>query len=109
MPIYEYQCSSCEYEFEMLQGISEAALVECPQCRAAELRLKLSAAAFHLKGTGWYETDFKNKDKKKDSKDAKSEKANTESESKSEDSPKVKEKSSKVKESSSSSASDSTA
>ena len=72
MPIYEYECRSCNCEFEKLQGISEAALVDCPRCEQPHLRLKLTAAAFHLKGTGWYETDFKGTDKKKtDSKESK--------------------------------------
>lgn len=64
MPIYEYACQSCGYEFETLQKISEAPLVDCPSCGAAELRKKVSAARFRLKGGGWYETDFKSGDKK---------------------------------------------
>ena len=64
MPIYEYACRSCEHEFETLQKISEAPLVDCPSCGAAELRKKVSAARFRLKGGGWYETDFKSGDKK---------------------------------------------
>lgn len=64
VPIYEYACKACEHEFETLQKISEAPLVECPQCGEAELRKKVSAAAFRLKGGGWYETDFKSGDKK---------------------------------------------
>ena len=64
MPIYEYACRSCGYEFETLQKISEAPLVDCPSCGAAELKKKVSAARFRLKGGGWYETDFKSGDKK---------------------------------------------
>ncbi len=64
MPIYEYACKACEHEFETLQKISDAPLVDCPQCGEAELRKKVSAAAFRLKGGGWYETDFKSGDKK---------------------------------------------
>ena len=64
MPIYEYACRACEHEFETLQKISEAPLVDCPACGAAELRKKVSAARFRLKGGGWYETDFKSGDKK---------------------------------------------
>ena len=66
MPIYEYICTSCGHEFEILQGIKEAQLSDCPACRESKLQKKLSAAAFHLKGTGWYETDFKNSGKPKD-------------------------------------------
>ena len=64
MPIYEYACRSCGHEFETLQKISEPPLVDCPACGAAELRKKVSAARFRLKGGGWYETDFKSGDKK---------------------------------------------
>ncbi len=69
MPIYPYMCGSCSYEFDRLQKISDDVLKVCPECGADSLRRKLTAAAFHLKGTGWYETDFKNKDKKGDGKD----------------------------------------
>ncbi len=64
MPIYEYSCKACEHEFETLQRVRDAPLVDCPQCGAAELRKKVSVAAFRLKGGGWYETDFKSGDKK---------------------------------------------
>jgi putative FmdB family regulatory protein len=64
MPIYEYRCEACGHELEVLQGISEAVLEDCPSCGKSALRKLVSAAAFRLKGTGWYETDFKNKDKK---------------------------------------------
>jgi len=60
MPIYEYQCSACGHELEALQKMSDDALVYCPECHAETLKKKISAAAFQLKGSGWYETDFKN-------------------------------------------------
>ena len=65
MPIYEYECGQCDHHLEALQKISEAPLVYCPECGEAGLRKKVSAAAFRLKGTGWYETDFKNDNKEK--------------------------------------------
>ena len=65
MPFYEYSCESCGHELEVLQRLSAEPLVDCPACSAAALRKKVSAAAFRLKGTGWYETDFKTGDKKK--------------------------------------------
>ena len=64
MPIYEYQCQKCGNELEALQKISDDPLTECPECGAQELKKKISAAAFRLKGGGWYETDFKTGDKK---------------------------------------------
>ena len=64
MPIYEYQCQSCQHELEALQKISDSPLRECPSCGDDELRKKVSAVAFRLKGGGWYETDFKTGDKK---------------------------------------------
>ena len=64
MPIYEYQCQACEAELEALQKMSDEPLVECPSCHKPELKKKISAAAFRLKGGGWYETDFKTGNKK---------------------------------------------
>jgi len=63
MPIYEYQCQACGHHFEAIQRISDSPLKDCPSCEAPQVRKLVSAAAFHLKGTGWYETDFKNKGK----------------------------------------------
>jgi putative FmdB family regulatory protein len=65
MPIYEYQCQACQHEHEALQKMSDPALKDCPQCGAAALVKKISAAGFRLKGGGWYETDFKGSGKKK--------------------------------------------
>jgi putative FmdB family regulatory protein len=59
MPIYEYRCQSCGHELEKLQRMSDAALTDCPECGKSELKRLVSAAAFRLKGGGWYETDFK--------------------------------------------------
>ena len=69
MPIYEYKCDQCGHHLEALQKISEEPLIYCPECGDAALRKQVSAAAFRLKGTGWYETDFKGdgKEKKKES------------------------------------------
>jgi putative FmdB family regulatory protein len=60
MPIYEYRCSSCGNEHEVLQKISEPLLTTCPTCRKDTLTKLVSAAGFQLKGSGWYATDFKN-------------------------------------------------
>ena len=64
MPIYEYRCESCGHELEALQKISDDALVVCPDCGQTALKKLLSAGGFRLKGSGWYETDFKRGGKK---------------------------------------------
>ena len=64
MPIYEYACGSCEHRFETIQRASGEPLRDCPECGDAALRKLLSAPVFRLKGSGWYETDFKTKDKR---------------------------------------------
>ncbi|MDP6531366.1 MAG: zinc ribbon domain-containing protein [Arenicellales bacterium] len=66
MPIYEYQCDQCGHHLEVLQKIADEPLVYCPECGDASLHKQVSAAAFRLKGTGWYETDFKHSGKDKD-------------------------------------------
>lgn len=65
MPIYEYQCQDCGHELEKLQKMSDDPIKDCPACGKPQLIKKVSAAGFRLKGTGWYETDFKNKTPKK--------------------------------------------
>ena len=76
MPIYEYQCESCGAGLEMLQKLSDPALKLCPECGKESLKKKISATSFRLKGTGWYETDFKTGNKKHGTgeKDSKSDK-----------------------------------
>lgn len=64
MPIYEYQCQSCGHQLEKLQRLNDPDLTDCPDCGAAALNRLVSAAAFRLKGSGWYETDFKKDGKK---------------------------------------------
>ena len=59
MPIYEYRCTSCGHEKEVLQKLSDRPLTECPACGKSTLAKLVSAAGFHLKGSGWYATDFK--------------------------------------------------
>ncbi len=73
MPIYEYECRACGDRHEFIQKFSAAPKRTCPACGARKLKRLVSAAAFHLKGNGWYVTDFRDKDKKKgDGKDDKS-------------------------------------
>ena len=64
MPIYEYQCAACGHQLETIQKFSDAPLTECPACNKAELKKQISAPAFRLNGSGWYETDFKTGNKK---------------------------------------------
>ena len=63
MPIYEYQCQECGHKLEAMQRITEDPLKTCPSCSKDRLKKLISKVAFQLKGTGWYETDFKNKGK----------------------------------------------
>lgn len=58
MPTYEYKCFACGHQFEAFQKISEAPLDSCPTCTSGEVKRLLSAAPFHLKGAGWYATDY---------------------------------------------------
>lgn len=69
MPIYEYACTACGHQMEALQKISAEPLLSCPECKEDTLAKQISKVAFRLKGTGWYETDFKDK-KKGDGKDS---------------------------------------
>lgn len=64
MPIYEYVCESCGHHLEVLQKMDEALLVDCPTCNQPKLKKKISAPNFRLKGKGWYETDFKDKNQR---------------------------------------------
>ena len=59
MPFYEYECPSCGYRDEVLQKISDKPLTKCPTCGKKGLKKLMSAPVFRLKGSGWYETDFK--------------------------------------------------
>jgi putative FmdB family regulatory protein len=61
MPIYEYRCEACGHQEEFLQRVSEPTLTDCPACHKPTFRKLPSAAGFHLKGSGWYATDFTNK------------------------------------------------
>jgi putative FmdB family regulatory protein len=75
MPIYEYECKACGHRQEVIQKMSDAPLVECPECHKPELKKLISAAGFRLKGGGWYETDFKGGSKKNVAKDESGSKA----------------------------------
>jgi putative FmdB family regulatory protein len=63
MPIYEYECSNCHHQFDVLQKIHDEPVKTCASCGKDKAVRLVSAAGFQLKGTGWYATDFKNKGK----------------------------------------------
>ena len=65
MPIYEYRCSLCGQEHEVLQKVTEPPPTECPSCGKPGMQKLLTAAGFQLKGSGWYATDFKGGAEKK--------------------------------------------
>ena len=64
MPIYEYRCSTCGFQKEYLQKVSDPKLTHCPECGKPTFDKLLSAAGFQLKGSGWYVTDFRDKGNK---------------------------------------------
>ncbi len=66
MPIFDYQCEACGHHFDILQKVGEGALRKCPECGKLKLKKLMAAPAFHLKGSGWYKTDFRDKSAKKD-------------------------------------------
>jgi putative FmdB family regulatory protein len=82
MPLYEYKCQSCGKTFEVIQKFADEPLKTHPECGGIVEKL-FSAPAFHLKGTGWYATDYgkgngksgpsKSEDSKKETKSEKSE------------------------------------
>lgn len=59
MPFYEYECGNCKFYSEVMQKISDAPLRKCPSCGKNAFKRLISAPVFRLKGSGWYETDFK--------------------------------------------------
>ncbi|KAB7772269.1 FmdB family zinc ribbon protein [Xanthomonas maliensis] len=66
MPIYAFQCSSCGHAFDRLQKMADPDPQQCPTCAAVgSVRRQVTAPAFRLSGSGWYETDFKSAGEKK--------------------------------------------
>jgi len=65
MPIYEFECNSCGTRFDRLQKLSDPDPDTCPDCGGAQVRRRVTAPAFRLSGSGWYETDFKKDGDKK--------------------------------------------
>ncbi|MBS0582875.1 MAG: zinc ribbon domain-containing protein [Proteobacteria bacterium] len=65
MPIYEFECAACSNRFDRLQKLSDPDPSACPACGAERVSRRLTAPAFRLSGSGWYETDFKKDGDKK--------------------------------------------
>ncbi|KLJ00176.1 zinc ribbon domain-containing protein [Luteimonas sp. FCS-9] len=65
MPIYAFQCADCGHSFDRLQKLSDPDPETCPACGATAIKRQLTAPAFRLAGSGWYETDFKKDGDKK--------------------------------------------
>ena len=72
MPIYEYECQKCGHVTEAWQGFSDPPLQKCEDCRGKVRRL-ISQSTFHLKGSGWYVTDYASKSGGKQEEKTKSE------------------------------------
>jgi len=65
MPIYEYECTNCGHRIEVMQKFSDPPIEECEKCHG-KMRKLISLCTFHLKGTGWYVTDYGSKSKQKE-------------------------------------------
>ena len=65
MPIYEYRCTTCEFQDDLMLKVSAAKTLQCPSCQKNTFEKLVSAPSFKLSGSGWYETDFKNKKESK--------------------------------------------
>ncbi len=59
MPFYDYQCSQCGHAFEEFQSMSDALLVDCPQCKKSSLKRLIGGAGVIFKGSGFYVNDSK--------------------------------------------------
>ncbi|MFZ7110909.1 MAG: FmdB family zinc ribbon protein [Desulfatiglandales bacterium] len=62
MPVYEYECTKCGHQMEVFQKISEAPIESCELCNG-QIKKLISQSSFHLKGTGWYVTDYASRNK----------------------------------------------
>ena len=61
MPIYEYDCFSCNQTLEAIQKVDEKPLVSCPRCGATGMKKRTSLNSFQLKGSGWYRDGYGSK------------------------------------------------
>ncbi|RJU10399.1 transcriptional regulator [Xanthomonas campestris] len=65
MPIYAFQCTACDHQFDRLLKMSDPVPESCPACSANAIKRQVTAPSFRLSGSGWYETDFKSAGEKK--------------------------------------------
>ena len=72
MPIYDYQCQKCNFRDDLLLKVADAIMQTCPECKQQTFKKLVSAPAFKLNGSGWYETDFKNSSKEQKNKESNS-------------------------------------
>ena len=95
MPIYEYLCTSCGYEFEEVQKFTDPSLDECPDCGKNKAERQVSMSSFHLKGGGWYKDGYSNNgtEPEKTEKSEKEKSSPTAKETSAKDKPPVSEKS----------------
>jgi putative FmdB family regulatory protein len=82
MPTYQYKCPSCGYEFEELQSLHEEPIKVCPNCKKETHRIISAGAGFLFKGSGFYQTDYKNKGRKESDSGSSSSSSSSSSESK---------------------------
>ena len=61
MAIYEFLCSECSYQDDLIRKMDDVSVIICPKCKKNSFSKQVSAANFQLSGSGWYATDFKNK------------------------------------------------
>ena len=59
MPTYDFKCESCDNSWEVTKRMVDPNPSQCPDCSSEEIKQVIGAGNFNLKGTGWYETDFK--------------------------------------------------
>ncbi len=59
MPIYAYRCTNCGLEKDFMRKVSDPVFTTCPSCSSEDFAKQLTAPSFHLKGSGWYASDFK--------------------------------------------------
>lgn len=64
MPIYEYKCTKCNEQFEIIQKFSDEPIKKCKSC-GGKLKKLITNTSFVLKGSGWYVTDYPSSDRKK--------------------------------------------